>query len=140
MFGELSFLAAATDIGLPLLYVSRFQQLRGQKVETDIVRLYCPLHKQGQRLRVDRRLEAYLNEGSTPEKRFEGCGFTIVPCPVSYAGCQVTLPRKDIPTHISESVLQHTIMQAKMQAGEASSFRKAIMIIVKDLVERIKNT
>ena len=47
--------------------------------------------------------------------RLEGCPFTFINCPLSYAGCEVTLPRKDVPAHISESTVSHTLMQTSIQ-------------------------
>ena len=49
------------------------------------------------------------------------CSLTVVNCDFHYAGCEVQLPRKDMPTHLAENVVAHmttlvTSMQEKIQA------------------------
>ena len=49
------------------------------------------------------------------------CPLTEVNCDFHYAGCEVQLPRKDMPTHLAENLVAHTTMlatsmQEKIQA------------------------
>ena len=49
------------------------------------------------------------------------CPLTVVNCDFHYAGCEVQLPRKDMPAHLAENLLAHTTklvtsMQEKIQA------------------------
>ena len=41
------------------------------------------------------------------------CPETIIDCDFEYAGCDVKLPRKDMPTHIKERVVEHLSLHAK---------------------------
>ena len=62
-----------------------------------------------------RELDNHLHKNPQPDKSLEGCPFMLINCPLSYAGCGESLPRKDMPRHISESVVSHTLIQAGKQ-------------------------
>ena len=40
------------------------------------------------------------------------CPLTIIDCEFQHVGCEVRLPRKEMPTHLQESVVQHTSLHA----------------------------
>ena len=40
------------------------------------------------------------------------CPLTVIDCDFKHAGCEVMLPRKDMPTHIKESVMEHLSLHA----------------------------
>ena len=62
-----------------------------------------------------RELDVHLNKSPQPDKCLKGCPFTLIDCPLSYAGCKESLLRNDMAEHISESVVSHTLMQAGKQ-------------------------
>ena len=62
-----------------------------------------------------RELDNHLNKSPHPDKSLEGCPFTLIDCPLSYAGCEESLHRNDMSEHISKSVVSHTLMQAGKQ-------------------------
>ena len=51
------------------------------------------------------------------------CPLTVVNCDFHYAGCEVQLVRKDMPTHLAESLVTHISLlttQTQMLAGRGS--------------------
>ena len=61
------------------------------------------------------------------------CPLTVVNCDFHYAGCEVQLPRKDMPAHLAENLVLHTTklvasMQEKIQALtlETTALRNAL--------------
>ena len=41
------------------------------------------------------------------------CPLTIIDCDFKHVGCEVRLPRKDLPTHLTESLVPHVSLQTK---------------------------
>ena len=41
------------------------------------------------------------------------CPLTIIDCDFRHVGCEVRLPRKDLPTHLTESLVPHVSLQTK---------------------------
>ena len=64
-----------------------------------------------------RELDNHLNKNPQADKSLEGCPFTLIDCPLSYAGCKESLYRNNMPEHISESVVSHTLMQVGKQVA-----------------------
>ena len=56
-----------------------------------------------------------INANPSAKCALKGCPFTVISCPVSYAGCEVQLSRQDMPTHLSESAVPHMLLQAEQQ-------------------------
>ena len=78
--------------------------------------LKCPFHpvpcpnKCGENLKRQ-NLQHHVNKD---------CPLTVVNCDFHYAGCEVQLPRKDMPAHLAENLVAHTTklvtsMQEKIQ-------------------------
>ena len=62
-----------------------------------------------------RALDEHINANPPAKYALEGCRFTVISCPVSYAGCEVQLPRQDMPVHLSESAVSHMLLQTEQQ-------------------------
>ena len=91
-----------------------------------------------------RLLEDHLNENLTFDKLAESCGFTIVSCPVDYAGCKEDMLKKDLPTHVNTSLVKHTIMQMEAQHSLTVKYKqfgqemRTNRDLVQELMERIE--
>lgn len=64
-----------------------------------------------------KRVDEHLNCNPPAENLLSGCQFTVIPCPFVYAGCSVTLPRKDMKAHLDEMFISHQLMQAARQSS-----------------------
>ena len=69
-----------------------------------------------------RYLDEHLNENPTREESALGCDFTVISCPMSCAGCSVKLTRKEMHTHVSTSLVKHTVMQFVEEKSLTSTF------------------
>lgn len=58
------------------------------------------------------------------------CPFTLVDCDFHHIGCDMTLPRKDMPAHLEENLVTHVSLQA-------ASHNK-LLISNRELQERVK--
>ena len=62
-----------------------------------------------------RELERHLNSTpSSADSCLDGCPYSVIECPLSYAGCKVMCPRLDLPEHMSKNSVCHTLMQASV--------------------------
>ena len=57
--------------------------------------------------------ESHLNSNPSQDKRLEGCQFTVIDCDVKDIGCEVRVPRKDLSTHLAESLVPHMSLYMK---------------------------
>ena len=74
--------------------------------------VYCTNRSKGCKWTGElRQLEAHLNENSTLNISALGCDFAVISCPMSCIGCSVKLSCKDMHTHVSTSLVKHTVMQ-----------------------------
>ena len=62
-----------------------------------------------------RELDGHLNENPSAGEVLKGCPFVVISCPMSYAGCDVSLSRQKMPVHLSEKCTLHVLMQAEQQ-------------------------
>ena len=63
------------------------------------------------------------------------CPLTVINCEFYYAGCEVQLPRKDIPAHLAESLVAHTSLMASYNQSKAQEKDQQIAQLTKDLRE-----
>ena len=62
-----------------------------------------------------RGLDKHLNLSPlSAGSALEGCPFSVIDCPLKYAGCEFICIRREMYTHISESTVQHTLLQANV--------------------------
>lgn len=52
------------------------------------------------------QLESHLNVFPQPDKQWQGCQYVLLKC--HCAGCDVTLPRRDMPAHLRQNLNTHT--------------------------------
>ena len=62
-----------------------------------------------------KELDNHLNVHPQATKALDGCQFVTINCPMSFAGCQVTLQRKDMKTHLTETAINHLLQGAEIQ-------------------------
>ena len=60
-----------------------------------------------------RELDNHLNSDPPADKSLEGCPFTVINCPLSCAGCETGLCRKDVKAHVNSKLLTHVMTQMK---------------------------
>ena len=73
------------------------------------------------------QLEKHLNESPKLGERLAAdlCPLQVISCEFQYAGCEVRLPRRDMPAHLAEEVVTHvTLMAAHGQQGAAERDRQ----------------
>ena len=64
-----------------------------------------------------RELDNHLNSDPPADKSLQGCLYTTIKCPLSCAGCEKGVCRKDIKAHVNDMLLGHVIMQnAQMES------------------------
>ena len=61
-----------------------------------------------------RELDDHLNLSPSADKALNGCSFSIIDCPLMYAGCVHSCHRWEMCKHISEGAILHTLMQANV--------------------------
>ena len=64
-----------------------------------------------------KELDNHLNIHPPATKALEGCQFVVINCPMSFAGCQISLQRKDMKAHLTESgtAIDHQLRGAEKQ-------------------------
>lgn len=80
--------------------------------------VYCSHKSEGCDWRGElKELDTHLNVHPLATKSLEGCQFEIIECPMSYAGCEVKLPRKEIEGHITDvqTSIHHQLRGAEIQ-------------------------
>ena len=65
------------------------------------------------------------------------CPLTIVDCDFKHVGCEVRLPRKDLPTHLTEGLVTHVSLQTK-QLTDLKEENKRLKQQVGKLTENLK--
>ena len=65
------------------------------------------------------------------------CPLEIVSCSFSYAGCEEKLPRKDMPAHISDSLVVHMSLQAVSHQKQLENLETQIKELQSHLHVRI---
>ena len=94
---------------------SDFEDKRMQQTLYDF-KVYCIHKSKGCEWMGELRvLDEHLNANPSAKSALEGCQFTVINCPLSYGGCEVQLPRQDMPIHLSESAVSHMLLQAEQQ-------------------------
>ena len=58
-----------------------------------------------------RELDNHLNSDPPADKALQGCLYTLIKCPLSCAGCERGVCRKDIKSHVNDKLLGHVMMQ-----------------------------
>lgn len=111
---------------------SSFEDKRLQQTLYDF-HVYCPHRCTGCEWTGELRLlDKHLDAAPPPEKSLEGCPFIVIGCPLSYAGCTVKLPRRDMQGHLTETAVSHMLMQAGKQKHLESENQR----LKKELEER----
>ena len=101
-----------------------FEDKRLQQTLYDF-RVYCPHRHKGCEWTGElRALQSHLDTDPPPEKCLEGCSFIDISCPLSYAGCSVKLPRREMRAHLVETAVSHMLMQAGKQKRLESENRR----------------
>lgn len=101
-----------------------FQDKRLQQTLYDF-RVFCPHRGKGCEWKGElRELDTHLDTEPPPEKSLEGCPFVVICCPLSYAGCAVKLPRREMRGHLAETAVPHMLMQAGRQKTLESENKK----------------
>ena len=72
--------------------------------------LVCPFFP----LSCPNNCEAVIKRQELENHVNHDCSLTLVDCDFNMVGCHVRLPRKDLPTHISENLHDHVYAQEKM--------------------------
>ena len=64
-----------------------------------------------------KEFDGHLNIHPPATKSLEGCLYEIIECPMSYAGCEVELPRKDLESHMTDAqtAIGHQLRGAEIQ-------------------------
>ena len=74
------------------------------------------------------------------------CPLTMITCEYSYAGCDVTLPRKEIPDHMDKAAKDHLQLVTKMltkkeeDLKELSSIQTRLDVVQKELAQKDVDT
>jgi TNF receptor-associated factor 4 len=69
------------------------------------------------------------------------CPLTIVDCDFSFVGCEIRLPRKDLPSHLTEDLVAHVSLQTKQLmnlTAENQWHRQQTMMAFMNLTEENK--
>ena len=76
-------------------------------------RVYCSHKSKGCEWTGElRELDNHLNSDPPADKSLEGCPFTVVECPLKFAGCEVNRIRKNVILHIQKDTAWHIQQQA----------------------------
>ena len=103
-------------------------------------KVYCTHKSEGCEWTGELRdLDAHLNlDPPSAGKSLEGCLFTLIDCPLAYAGCEVRLTRQGIKEHLEKETVLHALMQSTLLVGlrdENSSLRTNLERTKDDLKE-----
>jgi hypothetical protein len=80
-------------------------------------RVYCAHKSKGCEWTGElRELDNHLNSDPPADKALQGCPFSEVSCPLSYAGCNVRLIRKNMMGHLEREATQHLLLQSRKQS------------------------
>ena len=60
------------------------------------------------------------------------CPLSFIKCEFSHAGCSVTVKRKDLPSHLSESMVTHMSLLARENQRQESELQKQISLLTKE--------
>ena len=87
-----------------------------------------------------RELDNHLNSDPPADKSLEGCPFTLINCPLSCAGCEKGVYRKDVKSHISDNLLSHVVAQtAQIKLFERQLEEKHHLVIqLQTRVEKVE--
>ena len=69
------------------------------------------------------------------------CPLTVVECEFHYAGCEVRLPRKDMPDHLKDDLITHFTQLAvshKRQQGEIKVYQEEIKALIKNEIKALE--
>ena len=66
------------------------------------------------------------------------CPLTLVDCDFNYTGCEVQLPRKDMPAHLAENLMLHMSQQATYNQKKVQEKDQQIMQLTEDLKEKLE--
>ena len=120
-----------------------FEDKRLQQTLYDF-HVYCPHHGKGCEWTGElRELDRHLDADPPPETCLEGCPFIEISCPLSYAGCAVKLPRREMRGHLAETAITHMLMQAgrqKVLESENQRLKKELEERVEQIVELESDT
>ena len=67
------------------------------------------------------------------------CPLTIIDCDFQHVGCEVTLPRKDMPTHLQEGVVCHVSLQAESYKKDMMRLEEENKILKQRVVKLTKD-
>ena len=59
-----------------------------------------------------RLLDNHINSDPPADKALQGCPYTPIKCPLSCAGCEKGVCRKDVKSHVNDKLLSHVMVQA----------------------------
>ena len=82
-----------------------------------------------------RELDNHLNSDPPADKSLEGCPFILINCPLSCAGCEVKVTRKDIKAHINDKLFGHVMaqsLQIKVIEDENKTFQYRLQKVEED--------
>ena len=65
------------------------------------------------------------------------CPVTIINCSFHYAGCEVQLPRKDMPAHLSENLIPHMTQLATYSQRKVEEKDQKILQLTQQLMQKI---
>ena len=66
------------------------------------------------------------------------CPLTVVNCDFHYAGCEVQLPRKDMPAHLAENIVSHMAQLATYKQMKVQEKDQQIMQLTEDLRKEVE--
>ena len=66
------------------------------------------------------------------------CPLTVVNCKFHYAGCEVQLPRKDMPVHLAENLVAHMAQLATYNQKKVQEKDQQIAQLTKDLRKEVE--
>ena len=100
----------------------RFEIFRNLGLEQPLCdfKVYCTHKSKGCEWTGElRELDNHLNSDPPADKSLQGCPYTLIKCPLSCAGCEKGVCRKDVKSHVNDNLLGHVMMQnAQMRSFE----------------------
>ena len=84
------------------------------------IQVYCTHKSKGCEWTGElREFDNHLNSDPPADKSLQGCPYTLIKCPLSCAGCEKGVCRKDVKSHVNDNLLGHVMMQnAQMRSFE----------------------
>ena len=84
------------------------------------IKVYCTHKSKGCEWTGElRELDNHLNSDPPADKFLEGCPFTVINCPLSCAGCETGVCRKDVKAHVNDKMSSHVMtLTAQMKSFE----------------------